>query len=662
MASEIKDNTKSHSDSLPLASVLAYLSMASEKAEQQKEVSFVLDNQTPSSNVDYNLITAALEVPPSSSNAGGGANSTSSATSSGGEGSGNVSGGSSSHSHSVVGSPRQQRRVSVGSPPIASMASTKLSSVDKAANKLRRRKSTQSTNNRLKNLPNSHQTPTRRLSIRRRSSSASIGSMSSLPSPTAGGHISPSSSPCQSPLASPKSSPKTSPKNSPRASAPWKNQIDMTEMVTMARKSRVLTSNSSLSDDRIISLIRSSSVLSFIRGEFVCQQGEEGDGMYVLLSGQILILRTSHRNGSDSDDSSDYDSEQDDDLGGALMSKTRNQKLEVDHNVPDGYRKVAEIHKGGTFCETSLLNNVPRNASACVKTSDATLLFISRSLFQKLKKWGMLDLSTQLHRSKVRTKLYDILAKTPCLSELSQDMIFDLVDLGERRKYRRGEIIFHEGQPGKGLHIILSGNCEIIKMNQSDMNLDQDGAKHDSSKADVKRRLAARRYLNAINLSTLTTGDITGETSLLTNNPRNATARATTRRGGDGVTTLFISSRLYRKVEKESAGLLETEIVRAKMDILRNGFLDRVSPFNRLSNEKKSKLVETMRLLKFEQGAMLCKQNEIASRMFFLIKGRVKVTIKPSTGKKEEEVASLCAGKFFGEIALVREDCRRTAR
>ena len=96
--------------------------------------------------------------------------------------------------------------------------------------------------------------------------------------------------------------------------------------------------------------------------------------------------------------------------------------------------------------------------------------------------------------------------------------------------------------------------------------------------------------------------------------------------------------------------------------ILRNGFLDRVSPFNRLSNEKKSKLVETMRLLKFEQGAMLCKQNEIASRMFFLIKGRVKVTIKPSTGKKEEEVASLCAGKFFGEIALVREDCRRTAR
>ena len=428
----------------------------------------------------------------------------------------------------------------------------------------------------------------------------------------------------------------------------------------MARKSRVLTSNSSLSDDRIISLIRSSSVLSFTRGEFVCQQGEEGDGMYVLLSGQILILRTSHRNGSDSDDSSDYDSEQDDDLGGALMSKTRNQKLEVDHNVPDGYRKVAEIHKGGTFGETSLLNNVPRNASACVKTSNATLLFISRSLFQKLKKWGILDLSSQLHRSKVRTKLYDILAKTLCLSELSQDTIFDLVDLGEKKKYRRGEIIFHEGQPGKGLHIILSGNCDILKMNQRDMNLDQDEAKHDSSKADVKRRLEARKYLNAIHLATLTTGDIFGETSLLTNNPRNATARATTSRGG--VVTLFISSRLYRKVEKESAGQFETNIVRAKMDILRNGFLDRVSPFNRLSNEKKSKLVETMRLLKFEQGAMICKQNEIASRMFFIIKGRVKVTIKQSTGEKEEEVASLCAGKFFGEIALVREDCRRTAR
>ena len=42
-------------------------------------------------------------------------------------------------------------------------------------------------------------------------------------------------------------------------------------------------------------------------------------------------------------------------------------------------------------------------------------------------------------------------------------------------------------------------------------------------------------------------------------------------------------------------------------------------------------------------------------------KGRVKVTIKTSGEYKAKEITNLYPNKYFGEIALIREDCRRTA-
>ena len=196
----------------------------------------------------------------------------------------------------------------------------------------------------------------------------------------------------------------------------------MQEIIKICRESQILTNSGSLPEAKIISLIKASEFKTYKRGMFLCVQGAEGDGMYIVLSGDILILRNDISN-PNSEQEDDDDSEDDDDGHVKVVSKKashRIKKIDPDPSVPSGYRKVAEIHKGGSFGETSLLKNVPRNASACVKTREALVLFISRELFQKLKSFGVLDLSSQLHRSSMLSKLYDILQKTPCLAELSQ--------------------------------------------------------------------------------------------------------------------------------------------------------------------------------------------------------------------------------------------------
>ena len=61
--------------------------------------------------------------------------------------------------------------------------------------------------------------------------------------------------------------------------------------------------------------------------------------------------------------------------------------------------------------------------------------------------------------------------------------------------------------------------------------------------------------------------------------------------------------------------------MRAKIDVLQSGFLDRTPPFSYLSHRLKTRLVETMRLVRFDDQQIICKQGTTASRMYFIVKG-----------------------------------------
>jgi CRP-like cAMP-binding protein len=92
-----------------------------------------------------------------------------------------------------------------------------------------------------------------------------------------------------------------------------------------------------------------------------------------------------------------------------------------------------------------------------------------------------------------------LLRRCPLFTEAEPDDLAEVVRHVRRRRFRRGEVIFHEGDPGDALHVVASGAVKIV--------------------------LSSEVGEEAI-IATLHPGDFFGELSLLDGAPRSATATA----------------------------------------------------------------------------------------------------------------------------------------
>src|SRR5690242_4944083 len=70
-------------------------------------------------------------------------------------------------------------------------------------------------------------------------------------------------------------------------------------------------------------------------------------------------------------------------------------------------------------------------------------------------------------RGSSTNSLADTLQKTALLSNLSQPELQDLAARTIRKVFSAGEILFNEGEPCKGLHIISRGQVRIVKTSAS---------------------------------------------------------------------------------------------------------------------------------------------------------------------------------------------------
>jgi CRP-like cAMP-binding protein len=96
-------------------------------------------------------------------------------------------------------------------------------------------------------------------------------------------------------------------------------------------------------------------------------------------------------------------------------------------------------------------------------------------------------------------RLSDPLRQCPLFRDAEEDALADLQRRLRRRRFRRGEVIFHQGDAGDSLHVVTQGAVKIALP---------------SSEGD-----------EAI-IATLRPGDFFGELSLLDGAPRSATAAA----------------------------------------------------------------------------------------------------------------------------------------
>jgi CRP/FNR family transcriptional regulator, cyclic AMP receptor protein len=99
----------------------------------------------------------------------------------------------------------------------------------------------------------------------------------------------------------------------------------------------------------------------------------------------------------------------------------------------------------------------------------------------------------------IATHITTTLAKSPLLRDLPEEILDRLASAGRRRTYRRGEVIFHQGDPGETLLVIESGRVKVFTYADSgDETL----------------------------LAILGPGDCFGELALIDGEPRSATIQA----------------------------------------------------------------------------------------------------------------------------------------
>eukprot|EP01006_Ploeotia_vitrea_P041193 TRINITY_DN66494_c2_g1_i1.p1 TRINITY_DN66494_c2_g1~~TRINITY_DN66494_c2_g1_i1.p1 ORF type:complete len:683 (+),score=46.74 TRINITY_DN66494_c2_g1_i1:69-2117(+) len=60
-------------------------------------------------------------------------------------------------------------------------------------------------------------------------------------------------------------------------------------------------------------------------------------------------------------------------------------------------------------------------------------------------------------------------------------------------------------------------------------------------------------------------------------------------------------------------------------------------------------------------GYLVMKKGEIGREMYFILRGTVQVITEPDENGEHSVIATLSEGQFFGEVALVSQDARRTA-
>jgi CRP-like cAMP-binding protein len=97
-----------------------------------------------------------------------------------------------------------------------------------------------------------------------------------------------------------------------------------------------------------------------------------------------------------------------------------------------------------------------------------------------------------------------LLARTPVFANLSRRLIGRLAAQLFEKSYAAGETVFHEGDPGKGLFVVLEGEVEV-----------------------VRQVPAAAGAPGEVRLATFGPGASFGELALIDDQPRSATARVT---------------------------------------------------------------------------------------------------------------------------------------
>jgi CRP-like cAMP-binding protein/Fe-S-cluster-containing hydrogenase component 2 len=221
--------------------------------------------------------------------------------------------------------------------------------------------------------------------------------------------------------------------------------------------------------------------------------------------------------------------------------------------------------------------------------------------------------------------LRDKLNRMHLFAELSAENINSLVAKSKEQHFSPGTVVCREGEYGDTFFAILEGSVEItIKT-----------AGYDS-----------------LTLANLEEGDVFGEMAALSGYPRSATVSAK-----DDLCLLEIPSEVLKELMKISPKFREIIEEKYTARAVRT-YLRKVPLFGNLSDTMLEELEGKVKLKSFNQADVIFREGDPGDSLYIIRNGFVKIT--KQSGDKDQIIAYLAQGSYFGEMALL-EDEKRSA-
>lgn len=215
-----------------------------------------------------------------------------------------------------------------------------------------------------------------------------------------------------------------------------------------------------------------------------------------------------------------------------------------------------------------------------------------------------------IDKSQQSERILQILKNNLFFSHLDQDQMKQVVNAMFLVEKQERDIIINQGDDGDNFYIIDTGSVEVF-------------IKTVGSEEDAKL------------VKTCEAGDSFGELAIMYNAPRAASCIA------KGDVRLWALDRVAFKVI-----LMKT--TRAQREAYR-GFLSSAQVFSELNEYEILSIADALVEESFEDGVVICKQDEIGDK-FYLIKNGQAICTQVGSDGEERKVLELSSGSYFGEV------------
>ncbi|MBA3690453.1 MAG: cyclic nucleotide-binding domain-containing protein [Actinobacteria bacterium] len=209
-----------------------------------------------------------------------------------------------------------------------------------------------------------------------------------------------------------------------------------------------------------------------------------------------------------------------------------------------------------------------------------------------------------------RREAGELIAEMPVLDELPLEVVNALAGKVRLVRFAEGRTVFREGDRADAFYVVRNGRFAVV----------------DESAGGVELR-------------TLTRGDSFGEIALLQGTPRTATVRASRPSEAFAVDRSSFQTWLADSVNAE--GLMGSATQLAEVRSL--------APFRHLSAADAESLREAGSWMQVAPGEVVVRQGEPGEHFYAVASGQLEVD------KDGEIVATIKAGGFFGELALLKD-------